>query len=170
MFYTPLHCCHPLVTFVATSGPTLFCTVCTVQSRHFNLSSSNSYQIFIGSWCRPQYIFATNLDPNTFQSLISTWGPGPKGQEWNMTYAANVVVVWGYTIDSHPIDYYQLCMTMVELVQNNFIEWGTMVTRAKAAKGRNPPPMGCKVLQHVWFDCLSWLHIFSGEKIRIYRS
>ena len=40
-----------------------------------------------------------DLDPNTFLSLITTRGPGPKGQGWNMTYAVDVVVVvQGYTL------------------------------------------------------------------------
>ena len=46
-------------------------------------------------------------DPKTFLSLISTKRPGPKGPGWNMTYAADVVVVvLGYTIDSCVIQHY----------------------------------------------------------------
>ena len=44
------------------------------------------------------YFFSTlslriDLDTHTFLSLISTRRPGPKGQGWNMIYAADVVVV-----------------------------------------------------------------------------
>ena len=34
-----------------------------------------------------------DLDPNTLLSLMSIRGPRPKGQGWNMTYAADVMVV-----------------------------------------------------------------------------
>ena len=48
-----------------------------------------------------------DLDPNTFSSLISTRGPGPKGQEWNMTCVVHVVVVvQRYTVDSGAIEHY----------------------------------------------------------------
>ena len=45
--WTPIHCFHQLVTFVATRVPTLIFIMCTLQSRVFNQSSSDSQQIFI---------------------------------------------------------------------------------------------------------------------------
>ena len=45
MFQTTVHCLHPLLTFLATRGPTLSFLVSILQSRIFNRPSSNSQQI-----------------------------------------------------------------------------------------------------------------------------
>ena len=57
MVQTTVHFPYWLVTFVATVGPTWFVLVCTLLSRLFNWSFSNSHQIFIGPRSSLQSIF-----------------------------------------------------------------------------------------------------------------